>query len=192
MYAETKFEKGKIQTHSIHVPKFFSKPNIGVFSVYPPPSSELFLAAVVVVAATSVFTEYVFCESMDSAHNSQPSSIFQEPDCLLKLVKVNKELFAITLLNRNLNHTAQLSISYRGNDNFVSRAGRYNGKDSRTENIKSSFHEYMKPYLRRQFRPFPASFLFCAIFFRIWKQNLLLKWAIPDVFLPDVCQLRSN
>ena len=26
------------------------------------------------------------------------------------------------------------------------------------------------------------SLLFCAIFLRIWKQNLLLKWAISDVF----------
>ena len=27
-----------------------------------------------------------------------------------------------------------------------------------------------------------ASLLFCAIFLRIWKQNLPLKWAISDVF----------
>ena len=39
---------------------------------------------------TSAFTEYIFCESVDSAHNSQISSTFQEADCLLKLVKVNK------------------------------------------------------------------------------------------------------
>ena len=31
--------------------------------------------------------------------------------------------------------------------------------------------------------------LFCAIFFSIWKQNLPLKW---NVFLSDVCQLRSR
>ena len=35
-------------------------------------------------------------------------------------------------------------------------------------------------------------FLFCAIFFRIWEQNLSLKWAISDVFLPAVCQLHSR
>ena len=40
------------------------------------------------------------------------------------LVKINKQVFAITLLSRNLNHTAQLSISARGGDNnLVSRAG---------------------------------------------------------------------
>ena len=53
-----------------------------------------------------LFTEYVFRESVDSAHNSQISSTFQEADCLLKLVKVNKQVFAITLLSRNLNYTA--------------------------------------------------------------------------------------
>ena len=36
-----------------------------------------------------LFTEYVFRESVDSAHNSQISSTFQEADCLLKLVKIN-------------------------------------------------------------------------------------------------------
>ena len=72
-----------------------------------------------------LFTEYVVRESVDSAQNSQISSTFQEADCLLKLVKINKQVFAITLLSRNLNHTAQLSISARGggNNNFVSRAG---------------------------------------------------------------------
>ena len=71
-----------------------------------------------------LFTEYVFRESVDSAHNSQISSTFQEADCLLKLVKINKQVFAITLLSRNLNHTAKLSLSARGeNNNFVSRAG---------------------------------------------------------------------
>ena len=72
---------------------------------YSPPPVEA------VAAATNLFTEYVFCESVDNAHNSHISSTFQEADCLLKLVKVNKEVFAITLLNRNLNHAAQLSIS---------------------------------------------------------------------------------
>ena len=71
-----------------------------------------------------LFTEYIFRESVDSAHNSQISSTFQEADCSLKLVKINKQVFAITLLSRNLIHTAQLSISARGgNNNFVSRAG---------------------------------------------------------------------
>ena len=73
-----------------------------------------------------LFTEYVFRESVDSAHMSQISSTFQEADCLLKLVKINKQVFAITLLSRNLNHTAQLSISARGGggiNNFVSRTG---------------------------------------------------------------------
>ena len=61
-----------------------------------------------------LFTKYVFRESVDSAHNSEISRTFQEADCLLKLVKINKQVFAITLLSRNLNHTAQLSISARG------------------------------------------------------------------------------
>ena len=61
-----------------------------------------------------LFTEYVFRESVDSAHNSQISSTFQEADCLLKLVKIDKQVFAVTLSTINLNHTAQLSISARG------------------------------------------------------------------------------
>ena len=55
--------------------------------------------------ATSLFTENIFCESVDTAHNSQISSTFQDADCLLKLVKVNKQVVAITLLNGKLNHT---------------------------------------------------------------------------------------
>ena len=60
-----------------------------------------------------LLTEYVFRESVDSAHNSHISSTFQEADFLAKLLKVNKQVVAITLFNRNFNHTAQLlSISY--------------------------------------------------------------------------------
>ena len=70
-----------------------------------------------------LFTEYVFRESVDSARNSQISSTFQEADCLLKLVKVNKQVFAITLLSRNLNHTAQLSISARGGGIIILSVG---------------------------------------------------------------------
>ena len=70
----------------------------GVFSVILPVKA--------VATATSVFTEYVFCESVDSAHNSQISSTFEEADFLTKLVKVNKQVFAITLFNINFNHTA--------------------------------------------------------------------------------------
>ena len=80
-------------------------PVISPQRIIPPPPVEA------VAAATSVFTEYVFSESGDSAHNSQIASTFQKTDCLLKRVKVNKQVFAITLLNWNLNHTAQLSIS---------------------------------------------------------------------------------
>ena len=64
---------------------------------YSPPPADYFPPVEAVDAATSVFTEYVFCESVDSAHNSQISSIFQEADYLLKLVKVNKQVFTITL-----------------------------------------------------------------------------------------------
>ena len=45
---------------------------------------------------TTVFTEYVFCESVDSAHISQISSTFQEADCLVEQFKVNKQVFALT------------------------------------------------------------------------------------------------
>ena len=72
------------------------KQNLSLFRYSPPVES--------VATATSVFTEYVFCESVDSAHNSQISSTCQEADCLLKLVKVNTQVFAITVLHRNLNH----------------------------------------------------------------------------------------
>ena len=49
-----------------------------------------------VADATSVFTEYIFGESVNYAHNSEISSTFQETDCLLKLVKMNKQVFAIS------------------------------------------------------------------------------------------------
>ena len=73
-----------------------------VFSVIPP--SGLFPPpppVKAVAAATRVFTEYVFCEceSVDSAHISQISRTFQEAEAsltLLKLVKVNKQVFAVT------------------------------------------------------------------------------------------------
>ena len=69
---------------------------LGLFRYFPP--SRLFPPPVeAVAAATSVFTEYVFCESVDCAHKTQISSTLQEVDCLLKLVKVNKQVFAITL-----------------------------------------------------------------------------------------------
>ena len=100
----------------------------GSFPFLPP--SGLSPPVEAVAAATSVFTEYVFRESVDSAHNSQISSTFQEADCLLKLVKINKQVFAITLLSRNLNHTAQLSISARGETIILSVGlGGRNGKD---------------------------------------------------------------
>ena len=90
-----------------------------------------------------LFTEYVFRESADSAHNSQISSTFQEADCLLKLVKINKQVFAITLVSRNLNHTAHLSISVRGEIIILSVGlGGRNGKDPEaisTENVPGSF-----------------------------------------------------
>ena len=87
---------------------------VGSLIRYPPPPQIIPPPVEAVAAATSVFTEYVFFESVDSAHNSQISSTYQEADCLLKLVKVNKQVFAKTLLNRNLNDTAQLSISKGG------------------------------------------------------------------------------
>ena len=81
-----------------------------VFSVISLPA-QYFPPVQAVAVATSAFTKYIFCESVDSAHISQILSTFQEADCLLKLVKVNKQVFAITFLNRNLDHTAQLSIN---------------------------------------------------------------------------------
>ena len=82
---------------------------------------------------TCIYSLNVFRESVDSAHNSRISSTFQEADCLQKLVKVNKQVFAITLLSRNLNHTAQLSISARGGEIIILSVGLggggRNGKD---------------------------------------------------------------
>ena len=60
--------------HFLHVPEIleiFGK-NDGVFSVIFPPA-QYFPPVEAVAAVTSVFTEYVFCESVDSAHNSQIS-----------------------------------------------------------------------------------------------------------------------
>ena len=79
---------------------------VRVFSVFPPnglspPSRN----------CSTKRSVFVFWESVDSAHNSQISSNFQEANCLLKLVKVNKQVFAIISLKRNLKYTAQLSLS---------------------------------------------------------------------------------
>ena len=78
---------------------------LGPFRCSPPPQVEA------VAAATTVFIEYIFRHLVDSAHNSQISSTFQEADCLLKPIEVNNQVVPIPLLNRNLNHSAQLSIS---------------------------------------------------------------------------------
>ena len=89
-----------------------------------------------------LITEYVFRESVDSEHNSQISSTLQEADCLLKLVKINKQVFAITLLSRNLNHTAQLSISARGEIIILSvglGGGGRNGEDPRKFMLKVTY-----------------------------------------------------
>ena len=80
-------------------------------TLHPPPPQWIIPPVEVVATATSVFTEYIFRRLVDSAHNSQISSTFQEADCLLKPIEVNNQVVPITLLNRNLNHTAQLSIS---------------------------------------------------------------------------------
>ncbi len=87
-----------------------------------------------------LFTEYVFGESVDSAHNSQISSTFQEADCLLMLVKKNKQVFAITSLGTNLNHTAQLSIS-AGEEIIILSVGLggNNGKDPTSFQIAFPF-----------------------------------------------------
>ena len=103
------------------------KMDLGFFRYRPP--ADYFPPVEAVAAATSVFTEYVFCESVDSAHISQISSTFQEVDCLLKLVKVNKTGICNNFIKQNLNHTAQRSISQGEIIIFVSRAGGNNGKD---------------------------------------------------------------
>ena len=83
---------------TILVNSSFLKSLCRVFSVISPPADYFPPPPVeAVAAATSVFTEYVFCESVDCAHKTQISSTLQEADCLLKLVKVNKQVFAITL-----------------------------------------------------------------------------------------------
>ena len=60
--------------------------------------------------------------TVDSAQNSQISSILQTADCLLKLIEKNKQVAPINSLNRSLNHTAQLSISCEGGIIYLSEA----------------------------------------------------------------------
>ena len=89
----------------------------------PPPSSRS------CIYCYQVLTEYIFCESVDTAHNSQISSTFQEADCLLKLIKLNNQVAPKTSGKRNLNRTAQLSISYRGGGIIILSAGLGGGGD---------------------------------------------------------------
>ena len=58
------FEVGKIRKND--------EETVLVFSVIPP--ADYFPPVKAVATATSVFTGYVFCKSVDSAHNSQTSS----------------------------------------------------------------------------------------------------------------------
>ena len=56
----------------------------------PPPPADYFPQVEAVAAATSVFTECVFCVSVLQIYILQISSTFQEAEGLLKLIKVNK------------------------------------------------------------------------------------------------------
>ena len=102
----------------------------------PPPPPPPPVEAVAAATSVHVFNHWIRLSRV-SRQCTQFTSTFQEADCLLKLVKINKQVFATTLLSRNLNHIAQLSISARGggDNNFVSRAGggggggERNGKD---------------------------------------------------------------
>ena len=96
----------------------------GLFRYSPPPQQIIPPPPPVesVAAATSGLSEYVFCESVDSAHISQISSTFQEADCLLKLVKVNKQVFAITIKQKLEPYCAGEHQLGGEDNNFVSRA----------------------------------------------------------------------
>ena len=100
----------------------------GLFRYSPPPApGGLFAPPPVeaVAAATNVFTEYAFCESVDSAHNSQISRTFQKPDCLLRLVKVNisKTSFCNNFITRKLEPYCSAEHHLMGDINFVRMAG---------------------------------------------------------------------
>ena len=73
---------GKLNWLKFEWRMFEGKP-VGSFPLHPPPPQRNIPIPPVeaVAAATSVFTEYVFCESVDNAHISQISSTFQEADC---------------------------------------------------------------------------------------------------------------
>ena len=98
--------------------------------------------------------------------------------CLLKLVKVNKQVFAITLLNRNLNHTAQLSISATGgNNNFVSRAGGGGEETEKTQKFKVFFRKkthlffHKNPNFERSANSYYSSRILWQICYNLVKKN---------------------
>ena len=79
-----------------------------------PPSRNL-------VTIASLFTEWIFCESVNSPHKSRSSSSFEKADCLLKLIEVNTD---------NSNEIEQKFKPYWAaqnhlgeNKNFVCQAG---------------------------------------------------------------------
>ena len=65
--------------------------NRGLFRYFPsglpPPPVE----AVATATRVNVFTEVIFCGSVDTAHNSKISRTFQLADCLLKLLTLNEQ-----------------------------------------------------------------------------------------------------
>ena len=101
------------------------------------------------VTTTSLFTELIFCESVDSPHKSRSSSSFQKADCLLKLIQVNTD---------NSNEIEQKFEPYWAaqnhlgeNKNFVCRAG---GKITETNQhfflkVFSLLRRFVEKYWRK-------------------------------------------
>ena len=83
MITSLPFAMFQLKKHCHHSWRMYLEENVGPFPLSPPPVEAI-------AAATSVFTEYVFCESVDSAHISQISSTFQEADCLCVYSRVYK------------------------------------------------------------------------------------------------------
>ena len=87
---------------------------MGAFPLFVP--GRLFSQDTAVATAANALIEAIFCESVDNEYILQISSTFQEADCLLKLVKVNKQSVPRTFIKqKSLTELLRsVSVTYKG------------------------------------------------------------------------------
>ena len=130
---------------------FWTVSKIGSFPFSPPadyfpPTPQSPVEAVAAATSVHVFIHWIRLSRVYRQCTQFTNlKYFQEADCLLKLVKINKQVFAITLISRYLNHTAQLTISAGGGGIIilsVGLGGEETEKIPKISKIRSCFQFY--------------------------------------------------